>query len=141
MMTHVFANTTGERIIACKGAPERVLRKSSLTDAEKTAVLTQVEKLAGQGLRVLGVAEAQFTGDNYPNDQEAFTLHFLGLVAFNDPPKANIADVFQQFYAAGIQVKIITGDNEMCIRDRCSSYCTGTMHASARSRTSCYWSR
>ena len=113
MMTHVFANTTGERIIACKGAPERVLRQSSLTDAEKAAVLAQVETLAGQGLRVLGVAEANFTGDNYPKDQEDFTLHFLGLVAFRDPPKANIADVFQQFYAAGIQVKIITGDNAL----------------------------
>ncbi|MBK9539027.1 MAG: cation-translocating P-type ATPase [Flavobacteriales bacterium] len=110
MMTHVFANEKGERIIACKGAPERVLRQSSLSDAEKTAVLAQVEALAGQGLRVLGVAEAQLSGNAYPKDQEEFTLDFLGLVAFNDPPKANISAVFQQFYDAGLEVKIITGD-------------------------------
>ncbi|MBK6752978.1 MAG: cation-translocating P-type ATPase [Flavobacteriales bacterium] len=110
MMTHVFANEKGERIIACKGAPERVLRQSSLSDAEKTAVLAQVEALAGQGLRVLGVAEAQLAGNAYPKDQEEFTLDFLGLVAFNDPPKANISAVFQQFYDAGLEVKIITGD-------------------------------
>jgi len=113
MMTHVFANAGGERIIACKGAPERVLRQSSLSAAERTAVLSQVDKLAGQGLRVLGVAEARFTGTDYPKDQEEFTLQFLGLVAFHDPPKADIAKVFQQFYDAGIAVKIITGDNAL----------------------------
>jgi Ca2+-transporting ATPase len=59
MMTHVFANEAGERIIACKGAPERVLRQSSLSEEQKTAVLAQVEALAGQGLRILGVAEAK----------------------------------------------------------------------------------
>ena len=113
MMTHVFANGTGERIIACKGAPERVLRQSSLSDTEKTAVQAQVEALAGQGLRVLGVAEAQLSGTIYPKDQEEFTLEFLGLVAFNDPPKDNISAVFQQFYDAGIEVRIITGDNAL----------------------------
>ncbi len=113
MMTHVFANGAGERVIACKGAPERVLRQSSLNDAERTAVLARVEEMAGQGLRVLGVAEARLSGDAYPKDQEGFTLDFLGLVAFNDPPKANIGAVFQQFYDAGIEVKIITGDNAL----------------------------
>ena len=113
MMTHVFANDAGERIIACKGAPERVLRQSSLSEEQKTAALSQVEALAGQGLRALGVAEAKLSGDVYPKDQEEFTLDFLGLVAFSDPPKANIAAVFQQFYDAGIEVKIITGDNAL----------------------------
>lgn len=113
MMTHVFANDAGERIIACKGAPERVLQQSSLSDAQKTQVHAQVETLAGQGLRVLGVAEAKHSGDNYPKDQEEFSLDFLGLVGFNDPPKANIGAVFQQFYDAGIEVKIITGDNAL----------------------------
>ncbi len=35
----------------------------------------------------------------------------MGLVVFYDPPKANIKQVFEQFYKAGIDVKIITGDN------------------------------
>jgi P-type Ca2+ transporter type 2C len=113
MMTHVFTNAADERIIACKGAPERVLRQSSLSETQRTAVLAQVETLAGQGLRVLGVAEAKLPGDTYPKDQDEFTLDFLGLVAFNDPPKANISAVFQQFHDAGIDVKIITGDNAL----------------------------
>ncbi|MCB0763734.1 MAG: cation-translocating P-type ATPase [Flavobacteriales bacterium] len=113
MMTHVFANATGERIVACKGAPERVLRQSDLKDADRAAARAQVEALAGQGLRVLAVAEARWEDKEVPSDQEAFTLDFLGLVAFNDPPKPNIAEVFAQFQDAGIAVKIITGDNAL----------------------------
>ncbi|MEO8590427.1 MAG: cation-translocating P-type ATPase [Flavobacteriales bacterium] len=113
MMTHVFTNGTGERIIACKGAPERVLQQSSLNEDERRTVLGHVEALAGQGFRVLGVAEAQHVGEAYPKEQDGFTLDFLGLLAFNDPPKANIGDVFHHFYDAGIQVKIITGDNAL----------------------------
>ena len=113
MMTHVFAHADGTRVIACKGAPERVLRQSRLTDAERAGLLARVQALAGEGLRVLAVAEAEPQGDTYPADQEAFTLDFLGLVAFHDPPKANIAEVFQHFYDAGITVKIITGDNAL----------------------------
>ncbi|MEO0045860.1 MAG: hypothetical protein RL705_1051, partial [Bacteroidota bacterium] len=40
-----------------------------------------------------------------------FPFSFKGLVAFYDPPKANIQKVFEMFYNAGIQVKIVTGDN------------------------------
>ncbi|MEP7257200.1 MAG: cation-translocating P-type ATPase, partial [Flavitalea sp.] len=36
---------------------------------------------------------------------------FKGLVAFYDPPKKNIQSVLEGFYAAGMQVKIVTGDN------------------------------
>jgi len=113
MMTHVFANTTGERIIACKGAPERVLRQSTLSEVEKKEVVANVNVLAAQGLRVLAVGEVEHGNGEYPADQEAFAVNFLGLVAFEDPPKANMAEVFRQFDAAGIAVKIITGDNAL----------------------------
>ena len=46
-----------------------------------------------------------------PGKQQDFVFTFLGLVAFYDPPKANIESVLQDFYKAGIEVKIITGDN------------------------------
>ena len=109
MMTHIFENKNGTRIIACKGAPESVLAYSSLSAPEREAVLDQVKVLAKEGYRVLGVAETTFEGNNFPKEQQEFTFNFLGLVSFYDPPKANIKNVFDQFYQAGIQVKIITG--------------------------------
>ena len=58
----------------------------------------------------MGVAQSEFAGDNFPKTQQEFKFHFKGLVAFYDPPKKNIQAVFEKFYAAGISVKIITGD-------------------------------
>ncbi len=113
MMTHIFQNGVGERIIACKGAPEALLAHSSLSIKEKEEINKHIAAFAADGLRVLGVGVAYFEGNDFPKEQESFTFTFLGLVGFYDPPKHNIAHVFQQFYDAGIQVKIITGDNPL----------------------------
>ena len=59
----------------------------------------------------MAVGEANFAGNNFPATQQEFKFAFKGLVAFNDPPKKNIGAVLQDFYKAGIVVKIITGDN------------------------------
>lgn len=111
MMTHVFENKQGKRIIAAKGAPEAFLEISRLTEKEKKVINTAIETLATQGYRLLGVAEANFEGNDFPNNQEAFPFQFKGIVAFYDPPKNNIQSVFEDFYTAGLEVKIITGDN------------------------------
>ncbi|AWO01114.1 haloacid dehalogenase [Chitinophaga alhagiae] len=111
MMTHVFANAAGQRIIAAKGAPEAILACCHLPEQEAAAVRAQVNALAGKGYRVLGVARSTLEGTAYPAEQQALPFSFTGLVAFYDPPKHNIHEVFNSFYKAGIAVKIITGDN------------------------------
>lgn len=110
MMTHIFENKEGDRIIAAKGAPEALLAVSDLNEGERTKVFKQIENLAKQGYRVLGVGISYFEGSQWPKKQQDFRFDFKGLLAFYDPPKANISQVFQDFYTAGIQVKIITGD-------------------------------
>jgi P-type Ca2+ transporter type 2C len=111
MMTHIFRNAAGDRIIAVKGAPEALIRASGLSEKEKFLIAEASESLSREGFRVLGVGVSDFSGDVFPNKQEEFTFAFKGLVAFYDPPKANIKSVFEAFYHAGIEVKIITGDN------------------------------
>ena len=59
----------------------------------------------------MGVGVANFLGNDYPKTQQEFLFDFKGLVAFYDPPKANIQKIFETLYKAGIMVKIITGDN------------------------------
>lgn len=111
MMTHVFAAADGRKIIACKGAPEGIKALSHLSTAEQQATQQALETLTATGLRVLGVAWSEFAGQEYPEQQQDFSWQFAGLVGFSDPPKENITQVLEQFYQAGIQVKIITGDN------------------------------
>jgi Ca2+-transporting ATPase len=113
MMTHLFENENGDRIIAAKGAPEALIIICKLSDKEKTQINDAIAKLATDGYRVLGVANTSFKGNNFPATQQEFQFAFKGLVAFYDPPKDNIKTVLQDFYKAGIDVKIVTGDNAL----------------------------
>ncbi len=111
MMTHVFEDGAGRRIIAAKGAPEAMIAVSILTPAQKELIVGAVNELAKGGYRILGVCKADFNGYDYPKTQQELKFTFQGLVAFYDPPKNNIHDVLAKFYRAGIEVKILTGDN------------------------------
>lgn len=111
MMTHIFENKAGERIIAAKGGAEAITAISQLSEKEKSAIQDAIQSLSTEGYRILAVGRAIFEGDNFPKEQQDFSFDFIGLLAFYDPPKKNIKSVLQAFYKAGIKVKIITGDN------------------------------
>lgn len=111
MMTHVFESQNKDRIIAAKGAPEAILKASNVSPVDTITVNQVINDLATKGFRILGVAVARDPTLVLPALQQEINFQFLGLVAFYDPPKKNIAEVFNQFYTAGIKVKIITGDN------------------------------
>ena len=113
MMTHLFENTNGSHIIASKGAPEALIACSKLSEKQTNQILSAMQSMAEKGFRVLGVGVTNFSGTDYPKTQQEFLFDFKGLVAFYDPPKANIKEVFETFYNAGIQVKIVTGDNAL----------------------------
>lgn len=111
MMTHLFENGLGERIIAAKGAPEAILAVSNLSEGEKEKMRQHISDFGKQGYRVLGVAKSNFEENDFPEKQQDFNFEFLGFTVFYDPPKKNIQEVFQKIYDAGIKVKVITGDN------------------------------
>lgn len=111
MMTHVFKNDSGEQIIAAKGAPEALMAVSDLNSDENQQIHEAIQILAKDGYRVLAVGISHFKGNQYPEKQQDLGFQFKGIIAFYDPPKKNIKKILQDFYNAGIAVKIITGDN------------------------------
>ena len=111
MMTHVFENKDGHRIVAAKGAPEAMIQVSTLSTDEMTDLNQALSTLTGEGFRVLGVGVSSIAGSEFPENQQQLKFILKGLVAFYDPPKKNIREVFGAFYDAGIAVKIITGDS------------------------------
>jgi len=113
MMTHIFENKDSVRIIASKGAPEAIIELCSLNKDEKGEINKIVKEITAAGYRVLGVAQSSFHGYNFPLSQQDLPFIFKGLVAFYDPPKKNIKSVLSAFYNAGIDVRIITGDNAL----------------------------
>ncbi len=92
-----------------KGAPERVLRMCAGLDRE--AWHGRAEALAGQGLRVLALAERPQTGARLSAGELDADLHFLGLLGLIDPPRPEAIAAVAECRAAGIEVKMITGDH------------------------------
>ena len=110
MMTHVFEDATGNRIIAAKGAAEAILKQCSLTLQAKATVEQQCVEYANKGYRVLAVAKGKWMGAPWPEQQTDIPMELLGLIVFFDPPKNGIKNTIQTFHEAGIKVKMITGD-------------------------------
>jgi Ca2+-transporting ATPase len=111
MMTHVFKHSNGKQIIAAKGAPEAIMQVCGLDEDALIKNKIILGNLAKDGYRLLGVAKAIHNENEFPKNQTELAFSFKGFLAFYDPPKKNIEQVMQQFYTAGIDVKIITGDN------------------------------
>ncbi len=110
MMTHIFKDINEQVIIAAKGAPEAILNQCNLSEENIKKIENQSHAYAQLGYRVLGVGKSLWNQSVWPPSQHDFVLDFLGLIAFQDPPKENIEQTIQTFNAAGIAVKMITGD-------------------------------
>lgn len=111
MMTHIFEDASGNRIIAAKGAPEALLDVSNLSNSEKDKLRHSITNFGKKGYRVLGVGKTTLEGNHFPINQQEFSFEFLGFVIFYDPPKEGIQEVFKSIEQAGIKIKVITGDN------------------------------
>ena len=100
-----------ERMIAAKGAPEAIVDLCHLDAAQGAAILAQVQAMADDGLRVLGVARANFLSGELPDQQHAFDFAFLGLIALEDPVRPDVPQAIAECKDAGIRVVMMTGDH------------------------------
>ena len=117
----------GAELIA-KGAPEAVLALCSsfrrdgavvaMGTTERAAALAQVHALAeSDGLRTIAVASRTWDGATRdPGTADETGLVFEGLCAFADPPKPTAAAAIARLAAAGIRLKILSGDDPVVVR-------------------------
>jgi Ca2+-transporting ATPase len=108
MMTHVY-DVNGSLIVASKGAVERIIKVCGLGGSVAEKILEISRSFAIKGQRVLGIAGTQHDGP-LPPDQENFNWQFKGLISLYDPPRPFVKNVLGQFYDAGINIKLLTGD-------------------------------
>jgi len=105
-----------EFLVAAKGAPEAIARLCGLSEPETKAMKQNVDAMAAEGLRVLGVAEALHKGVAFPPSQNEFDFRFLGLVGLADPLRPSVPGAVRECRSAGIRVVMVTGDYPITAR-------------------------
>jgi Ca2+-transporting ATPase len=97
-----------------KGAPEVILQRSVLAEEERTALDSVADRWAGEGLRVLAVAQRELReGDSLDAEELETGLVPLGLVGLIDPPRETAVGAIAEAHEAGLKVEMLTGDHPL----------------------------
>jgi len=126
----VLVEREGVRLLVVKGAPEDVLRQSTATgvpggepvplDAEHRAELGAVfDKIGMDGCRALGISFRTVNLEKITPGDES-DLVFAGFAVFLDPPKVSAGQAIHRLERDGVEVKIVTGDNEHVASSLCA---------------------
>jgi Ca2+-transporting ATPase len=104
-------------LVAVKGSPEEVLdlcrwqlrhnQLQALTEQDRLTILAENDRMAGEALRVLGIAFGEINDGSEPASAE---LVWLGLMGLADPIRHGVKDLIALFHQAGIRTVMITGD-------------------------------
>ncbi|MBF0815892.1 HAD family hydrolase [Microbacterium paludicola] len=119
LMATVNADADGTRVLLVKGAPDRLLDRSTtqlgasgsepLDLAHWQAV---IDALSAEGLRVLAAARQTAPAlEQAPGLDDLWGLEFLGVFGIVDPPRPEVIAAIADCHTAGIRVKMITGDH------------------------------
>ena len=126
----VVARADGKHILICKGAVEEIFavctdyvidgETGRLDESHFEAAKEETTALNSDGFRVVAIAykEMEPSKTTYSVEDEA-DLTLLGYIAFLDPPKESAREAIAALAQKGVQVKILTGDNEVITRKIC----------------------
>lgn len=129
-MSVVLKSGNNKRQLVTKGAVEEMLSICSLVEVNgdvvpltedlKETVVKMVTKMNEEGMRVLAIAQK----NNIP-DENTFSVKdekdmvLMGYIGFLDPPKESAAEAVNALLDNSIQVKVLTGDNEIVTKKIC----------------------
>ena len=109
--TVVVRGSASELVAVTKGAPELLLRMCALGDAERGEWEARTAELAAAGHKVIACATRPLAEASWAGGEPDRGLRFEGLLGFEDPVRAGVADAVAQCRAAGIRVVMVTGDH------------------------------
>jgi P-type Mg2+ transporter len=126
----VAVERDGRRLLICKGAVEEVFAVAQqgraggqsvpLDTSHGAQLRTTVEQLNADGFRVVAVAIKELpASQSICSIRDESDLVLVGYIAFLDPPKESAAQAIAELAAHGVQVKVLTGDNEIITRKIC----------------------
>lgn len=106
---------SGKHILVFFGAPDILVKHSSLSPKEKEEMIKQIDELAFAGERVLGVATKEILHtENFSISKDLSLSHLLlnGLITFHDPIRPGIKHAIGRVQDAGVKTVILTGDHK-----------------------------
>ena len=108
-----IVNENGRLMLYTKGNPEKILSLCSNVSAEETAHIQKLmENFQDKAGRLLAFAHKELACFNGEKQQELEQdLHYDGFVAISDPLSPDVYDSIRDCRRAGIEVKMLTGDN------------------------------
>jgi Ca2+-transporting ATPase len=110
-MFTVGSSRAGHKYLFVKGAPEIVL-SMSYTDESVSKLSKQIiEEYQGKSLRAIAFAYKELGAENYDFEESPSNLKFIGFVGIADPVRGDVGQAVASCHTAGIDVKMITGDN------------------------------
>jgi len=127
----VVVDMEGKHKIITKGAPEEILKRckryeldgelEELDQIVMTDLKEEYDSLSADGFRVLAVAykDMDVNKDVYSKDDER-DLVLKGYIAFLDPPKPTAKKTIEVLRKLGIELKVLTGDNDLVAKKICS---------------------
>ena len=126
----VEADGAGHRHLITKGAPESVLPLCTEVELDRVAkpfddqwreaADALFRRLSADGYRVLAVAYKAVAPQSAYAVGDEREMVFVGFAAFLDPPHEGVAETLTALRADGVEVKIVTGDNELVTRRICA---------------------
>lgn len=139
-MSVVVEDKQGKRQIITKGAVEEMIEICSHAEFDKTVQPLTAElkgkakeiseKMNKQGMRVLALAHKSFIEkDRDFGVQDEKDMVLIGFLAFLDPPKQSAASAINQLHEHGVEVKILSGDNDAVVRTIARQVGIDTRHA------------
>ena len=126
-MSVVVEDTGGKRQIITKGAVEEMLGVCShaeydgevlpLSKEMRMKAQCFVKEMNEQGMRVLALAQKSFLSkeNNFAIEDEK-DMVLIGYLAFLDPPKESAAQAIKQLHEHGVEVKVLSGDNDAVVK-------------------------
>jgi len=110
-MSHVWRSPDSrEYVIAAKGAPEAIADLCHFDKPQFEDLRGRINRMANDGLRVIGVARARFQATALPSEQHDFNFEFIGLLGLSDPVRPEVPQSVRECFTAGIRILMITGD-------------------------------
>lgn len=135
----VIEDNNAKRQIITKGAVEEMIEICShvefegsvhqFSDELKEKAIAISSEMNREGMRVIGVAQKSWVEKDHDFDvSDEDDMVLIGYLAFLDPPKPSAAEAIEKLHEHGVEVKVLSGDNEAVVKTICRQVGINTTH-------------